>query len=591
MKGTKFILVILTLMLLPIPFLVNLGGTPAVSAAEGGSILALCNRTFLPLVTGGMGASDVASAAGVQAQNSQCDGFPDFNGDGYADLAIGVPTYDVFFNGVTYVDAGIVQVVYGSPAGLNAVAEEAVIEDQIWQRGHGGTPANNDQFGLALAAGDFNRDGYDDLAVGIPFADIDGQGDAGAVKIIYGSTAGLTVEGIQEWSRASDNISGDPEMNDAFGSSLSSGDFDDDGYDDLAIGVPSANVDGVNNAGAVHILYGRQSGLSHLGNELLTQNTNGFVASSAEENDHFGHALAAGDYNGDGIDDLAVGSPFEDNGAAYPDAGAVQVFYGRSGPDLGDWGIIRLGAVENPQHWRVDSDNVEGAMEEGEWFGYSLASGDFNGDGNDDLAVGTPLETHGEGVGAIDGGGAIHIFQGSETGLIATPATPARMWHQDSTGMSDQVESNEFFGTSLASADFDNDGYADLAIGAHGNKVLTVPIGTVHIMKGSASGLTADFDELLYDPVDPAEYDSFGYALSAGDFNGDGFIDLAVGAFDDDPVGPAGLNAGSVFTFYSDEGGFSQLNSQHWYRGYNGLKGTPNAEDNLGASLINMGSH
>src|SRR5690606_41791725 len=136
MKSVKFILVVLAL-LLPLLFLAHLGNSPAVSAAEGGSILALCNRTFLPLVSGGMGASDVASAAGVQAQNSQCDGFPDFNGDGYADLAIGVPTYDVFFNGVSYLDADIVQVVYGSPAALNAVAADAVIEDQISERGAG----------------------------------------------------------------------------------------------------------------------------------------------------------------------------------------------------------------------------------------------------------------------------------------------------------------------------------------------------------------------------------------------------------------------------------------------------------------------
>jgi hypothetical protein len=143
------------------------------------------------------------------------------------------------------------------------------------------------------------------------------------------------------------------------------GDFDGDGYADLAVGVPYAEVNGDAEAGAVHVLYGRSTGLAGLGDEVITQDTAGFVQSPAEPNDRFGFSLAAGDFNGDGADDLAVGTPFEDNGVGYEDAGSVQVFYGKSGNTAGNSGLLLLGAVQGAQHWRSDSPNVEGAMEAG----------------------------------------------------------------------------------------------------------------------------------------------------------------------------------------------------------------------------------
>jgi hypothetical protein len=285
------------------------------------------------------------------------------------------------------------------------------------------------------------------------------------------------------------------------------------------------------------------------------------------------------------VDDLATGTPREDNGDDFADAGSVQIFFGQSGA-IGDWGIIRLGSVANPQHWTADSnDYVEGAMEAGDQLGYSLTAGDFNGDGYDDLAAGLPLETHGSGDDALEFAGAVNVFQGGPTGLMATAAHPARLWHQDIPDMVDDVAGAERFGISLAAADFDNDGYEDLAIGVLNNLVFGVNLGSVHLMYGSGAGLTAAGNELVYDPLNPSAVDGFGISTTAADYNGDGFAELAVGASRDEPPGVVAEDAGSVLTFRSDGSGVLQTEAQQWYPGHNGLQGTPADDDFFGLYL------
>lgn len=564
--------------LLALPAIVLSGNRAAVADMQALTPV-LCNRLYLPnLLSGGAAdQADIIIPPSSTAVTPDCAGFPDFNGDGYADLAIGAPRKGNF-------DTGIVQVVYGGATGLNA-GSGAVINDQIWDRTQGGVPAEqNDLYGSAIALGDFNDDGYDDLAVGIPGAEIAGLAGAGAVQVIYGSKAGLTNAGIQEWSLAAAGINGSPELNGNFGAALTGGDFDGDGYDDLAIGVPRANSGGDTYAGAVNVLYGRSSGLSVLKNEQITQDTSGYIASSTEPFDYFGWSLAAGDFDGNGVDDLAVGTPFEDNGAGFADAGAVQIFFGKRGSTAANSGLLINGGVENPQNWRSDSPNVEGAMEENDRFGFALAAADFDGDGYDDLAIGIPFETHGSGPGALTHGGAVSVIMGSAGGLAATPSEPGRLWHQDLTGMNGAVGTSDRFGFALAAADFDNDGYADLAVGAPQDDYVLgiVDTGGVQLIYGSTDGLTAAGNSLYYHP-DLATGDSFGAALSAADFNGDGGADLAVGAPLDTP---GGGSSGAVVSFYSSGAlGLLQNENQTWYPGSNGLTGTPFANDFFGEAL------
>lgn len=545
-----------------------------------------CNRNYLPLFFSPGGGAALQQAAPVAAQEvaATCAGFPDFNGDGYADLAVGVPNKEVFDGVVNQIDAGQVQVVYGSPLGLNTTAGERVLLDQIWHRALGGVDANgDDHYGFATIAGDFNDDGYDDLAVGIPGADIVAQSGAGAVQVIYGSPDGLAPDEIQEWSRDSVGDAA-PEADDAFGTSLAAGDFNDDGYDDLAIGVPGANVGGDDNAGAVHILYGRSSGLAVLRNELLTQDTPGFLASPAEPADWFGFALAAADFNGDNVDDLATGTPYEDNGVGYTDAGSVQIFFGQRG-NLND-GLIVSGSVVDPQHWRSDSSPyLEGAMEESDRFGFSLAAGHFDDDGYADLAVGIPYETHGAGGGALIWGGAVNVLYGGATGLEVSQDQPAPLWHQDSGSIIGAVATLDLFGWSLAAGDLNGDGYDDLAIGVPGDQPFTLQTGAVNIMYGGASGVSDAGNARMADDDNPEAVDLFGMTLHIADFDGNSYADLTVGAPGDEPTGVPGDNTGSVFVFYSDGSGVLQDNVQNWYPGNLDMRGTPAEDDMFGQSL------
>ena len=131
--------------------------------------------------------------------------------------------------------------------------------NQFWHQDSSslvGTNEEFDQFGSAVATGDFNNDGYADLAIGVPQEDIRSFVDAGAVQVIYGAEGGLSTDSNQRWSQDTFGIVGDPEDGDLFGSSIVAGDYNGDGYDDLAVGSPGEDVGPQMNAGAVNVIYG-----------------------------------------------------------------------------------------------------------------------------------------------------------------------------------------------------------------------------------------------------------------------------------------------------------------------------------------------
>jgi hypothetical protein len=298
----------------------------------------------------------------------------DFDGNGYPDLAAGSPGEGL----LDYADnhEGIVSVAYGTSTGLHG---EIVIFDQH-ATGVAETPEAQDQFGSALAVGDFDGNGYDDLAVGVPYEDIAGAGnDAGVVHVFYGGMGGLSSsQFVDEGSVPG----GDAEGDDRFGAALAAGDFDGDGYDDLAVGALGEDIEvsgaDRNDGGRIHLLYGTASGLAASGSHSIDEDD--LAGGDAEGDDRFGAALAAGDFNGDGYDDLAVGVPGEDIPGAGNDAGFVFALYGTSA------GIG--GAVQYFQ----ESSLAGGTSEGGDRFGAVLAAGDLNDNGYDDLAVGVPGE-------------------------------------------------------------------------------------------------------------------------------------------------------------------------------------------------------
>jgi hypothetical protein len=478
----------------------------------------------------------------------------DFNGDGKADLVIGIPNKT--FDGVA---SGGIAVVYGSAEGLKAT--EGALDSQVWHQGTGaettgvGVAEAGDEFGLALAAGDFNGDQYADLAIGAPSDVVNGQNGAGSVTILHGSALGLTSSG-QLWNQGT-GIGDVAEPNDNFGHSLTTGYFNDDAYADLAIGVAGENIGMAVDAGAVHVIYGSSVGLTAAGNQLLHQGLVG-LAEAAEGDDRFGVALATGDFDHDDHDDLAIGVPGENVGK--PDTGLVHVLYGSEGGLWPSSSSTRPSPA--PQIWHQESTGIEGVAEASDAFGSALAAGDFDHDGFDDIAVGVP----GEDVGSTNAAGAVNTIYGSDLGL-----TDARnqSWHQDTSGVQGEAGTGDSFGEALAVGDFDGDAHDDLAIGSPGENIAgVVDAGVVHVLYGAGSGLSSRGDQLWHRNANGIDgeaeaFDLFASTLSIGDFDGDGAADLVIGLLFED-MGPID-DAGSVNVIYGDrEDGLTGKRDQVW---------------------------
>jgi FG-GAP repeat len=383
----------------------------------------------------------------------------------------------------------------------------------------GGSTVTAAQAPSALQA-DFNNDGADDLAVGIPGEDVGGVVDAGAVNVLYGSGAGLTGAGSQQFIQ----VGSAAETDDEFGWALAAGDFNNDGFADLAVGAPFENVGATVDAGAVSVLYGSPGGLTTSGGQLFVQ-----PVSAVETGDQFGWSLAAGDFNNDGNADLGVGAPFERVGTT-DGAGAVSALYGSGA------GLTTSGAQTFTQ--------PVSAVEVDDTFGFSLAAGDFDNDGFADLGAGAAFED----VGSTGDAGAVSALYGSAAGLTTSGA-------QTFVQPVSAVEEFDVFGWSLASGDFDNDGFADLGVGAQGESVGRIfSAGAVSALYGSGAGLTTSGAQTFVQPVSAVEEeDRFGWSVAAGDFNNDGPADLAVGAFTE-AVGTR-IDAGAVSALYGSAGG------------------------------------
>ncbi|MGH2572677.1 MAG: hypothetical protein ACRDGU_04210 [Actinomycetota bacterium] len=488
-------------------------------------------------------------------------GMSDFNGDGYADLAVGVPFEDIG----ALRDAGGVNVLYGSAGGLQA-ADPA---DQFWSQdspGVEGAAEAQDNFGWALAAGDFNGDGFSDLAVGAAGEGVGAAEAAGAVNVLYGSAGGLqaTSPKDQLWHQNRPSVGGRAEAFDSFGWTVAAGDFNDDGFSDLAVGVAFESIGAAAEAGAANVLYGSARGLQATSpNDQVWHQDSPSVRGAAESGDHFGWSVAAGDFNGAGGPDLAIGVPDEAVGTADA-AGAVNVLHGSAN------GL----RASNPddQLWHQNSRGVNGTAEPFDFFGDFVTTSNFNGDGFADLAI----SVEGEDLGDIMEAGAMSVLYGSSGGLqVSSP--PDQQWHQDTPEVEDSAEAGDFFGFYPSAGDLNGDGYGDLAVAAPHEDVGSIGnAGAVNVLYGSATGLqtTAPADQLWHqdspDVDDAAENsDMFGSASVSADFNGDGFADLAVGVPAED-VGAATIvrDAGAANVLYGSVNGLQTTAppDQFWHQ-------------------------
>jgi hypothetical protein len=516
----------------------------------------------------------------------------DFNGDGFADLAVGVPYEDQ--NGIGSV--GGVNVIYGSANGLTSTADQFIDETDFSQSYNTG-----DHFGWALAAGDFNGDGFADLAIGMPDWDfLDIKPNSGRVFVVNGSSSGLRVDLIDP-----NTFPNDTSFGGRAGAALVWADFNGDGVADLAIGSPDASVKGegllcshvafdVANAGRITVLYGSPTGLSQFGEQDFHQggcgvapfNDPSAVGDSLGDGDRFGSSLAAGDFNNDSFADLVVGVPFENLGLVgdKQDAGLIHVLRGTRG-GLSNFPQISFGP------------GIAGAAETGDQFGRTLATGDFDGDGNDDIAVAEPFEDLSSNTKA-DAGAVIVLFG---TGGFDLVTASNNLFISQASLPGENIEAGDRFGWALAVGDFDGDGKDDLAIGSPGEDVSSNTIkdaGLVSVLYGSPSGPSfTRVQEWIQNStglvhLDPSETgDQFGYALSAWDYDGNGRSDLAIGVPFEDVVssstGVVQIDAGAVNLIYGGTGGLNVTGRapQFWTQDSPGINDIAQPGDRFGSAL------
>src|SRR5690348_13801014 len=224
--------------------------------------------------------------------------FPDFNHDGVADVVASIDQQDI--GGV--VDAGAVEVLYGSPFTDGNIAHHQYVSNS--DTAIAGDPTTNGRFGENWTAGDFNGDGYDDIAIGEYGATVSGHADAGQVHILYGGPNGLTTAGYQNVNQDTAGVQDAAEAGDEFGHSVAAGDLNGDGFTDLVVSAPREDLNGANQVGAVHVFFGSATGLVFAqtkGALFFHQGANGGgLGDAAELNDIFGSPVSTADLDHDG---------------------------------------------------------------------------------------------------------------------------------------------------------------------------------------------------------------------------------------------------------------------------------------------------
>jgi hypothetical protein len=516
------------------------------------------------LLIAAMLAGAVLSPRPARAATQASIAGPDFNGDGFADLASGIPGEDVD----EAANAGAVEVVYGSAGGLSGQGEE------FWTQASGigdQHPGTGDGFGTALTTGDFDGDGYTDLAIGVPMDNLAGMKDAGEVDVIYGSASGLRMANEQQWTLDTGGVPGSPRSGDQFGESLASADFDGDGLTDLAVGIPGKDIGPVDNAGGVVILRGSPTGLTDVRSQIITQNTPG-IAGIPRDGDDMGFSLAGGDLGYDRADDLAVGNPFDDYGRVT-DSGTINVLYGHVGT-----GIVAAGNQQLSQN----TPGVPGTAEVADLFGWDVAAGDVGDSSQADLAVGVPLEDYG---GKLDVG-VVNVFYGSADGLTSTDS---QEWDEGTTQTGGIGSDGDTFGNAVTVADFGSGSHDDLAIGASGHSVGRVTLaGAVFVVYGTADGLAADgaqewTEEVTAGMNGPEHNDLFGSDVTSGDYDGNGQFDLAVGVSLDDVASV--VNAGGAVVVFGSNAGLTGDGAQHWDEATGTVLDPPESGDRFGFAV------
>ena len=421
-----------------------------------GSTTTVCGASVL---YGGIGVhkmlSEVDLAGGGMFSNLEgaggnlgvCVAVGDFNGDGYDDVAIGAPDAD---GGAGY-KSGEAWIVYGQAGLIGSGAIAGLVATQILGDDMG------DQFGYSMAAGDLNADGIDDLVIGAPGADPPGGDHAGEVYVFYGSPAMASTSLIDLTQPAGSSgerrLCGD-DPNDQLGAALACADVNGDGFDDVIGGAMSATTGGGTSTGEVLIWYGSSDTTPGIVDFNATPGSRGETRIEGDDSsDYAGHAVAAGDINGDGYADVLIGAHMGDPPGGSNAGEAYVIFGGRSRPGQ----VLRLWDATAPVgEVRVLGDNANDA------FGWSVAAGDTNGDGFEDICGGALTA---DPFGRADAGKAYAERGGPAPASVVDLNNPNPDQREDVLVLG--AATGDRLGSGLAAgADFDRDGLADLVVTA-----------------------------------------------------------------------------------------------------------------------------
>ncbi len=417
-------------------------GVHSVDCVLGEAEATLTNLLVQPAPGAAVAAGDHAAAQFGTALAA----FGDLDGDGALEVAVGAPNAGG--------GKGSVSLLKGSDLAVLRTLKGVAADDHL---------------GASVGAvGDVDGDGFGELLVGVPDADLGGE-DSGAAQLHSGASGTL----LASFAGAASG--------DHFGAAVSSaGDQDGDGVDDLLVGAPQHDGPGVD-AGQATVVSGATRLPLHVW--------------SGATGDNLGHALAGvGDVDGDGVPDVAIGSPLAD--PLGIDSGLAQIVSGATG--------LLMHALA-PEASSGPSFDL---------FGSAVAGlGDANGDGVPDVAVGAP-DDHNGGLHK----GRAYVFSGADGQLLMSVSGS---------------ESGHHLGAALAGVgDVNDDGRVDLLIGSPANEYSPEKPGRVQLVTAIDGGLLQAFG---------GEFaaDSYGRAVApAGDANGDGRPDLLVGAPATDTLAP-----------------------------------------------------
>jgi len=447
----------------------------------------------------------------------------DFNDDDLQDIAAGAR----FADGAAGQDNGAVYVVFGSRQ-LPPAVDLAEGEQGLTIVG----AAGGDNLGFSLATGDVNDDGRDDLLMGAPFAKpLAGRGELGAAYVVFGRRdlgGTLDIAGGQQ-----DVTLIGPEASSYMADSLAAGDVNDDDVDDIIAGATFAQTRGGDGppvqAGAVFTVFGSSSLAGTV--DLTTSEADGAVYGE-EEFDELGDAVASGDVNGDGTDDIIMVAEAADGpGNARATAAEVYVVYGSRRPKP----VLEIG--------RGTPDVTVYGADDNDTLGLSVASGDINGDGRDDVVMGA---RSGDGPGnALDGAGEVIIVLGKED----LPAVIDLAKGEENANIygNDPADLMGFGGV----GDIDGDGNQEVLAGTgygDGKANDRMDSGELYIIEGGQlkGALSAESSPRLATVYAARANDHLGTSAAVADLNGDGKPELIVVAEDAD--GPGGrTDAGAVY--------------------------------------------